>query len=133
MRWPVSDIPYSAPSDRHLLWVAGTKNIIFHINFFFIFVSTSHFPGVFLRVIIHDAPEDHELRDSTFEQRDLVFLTHAEEGRNFLRHPDDPLDGQIGQVDYGDQVVGLGGKGLERECYNHLSHPPSSDSLQHYK
>lgn len=69
-------------------------------------------PSIFFRVIIHDTSEDHEFGDATLQKSNLIFLAHAEKGRDLLGHPDDPLYGEVRQVDDGNQVVRLRGEGL---------------------
>ena len=62
-----------------------------------------------LRVKVDNGSKDHQLGAATFEQGHLVLLAHPAEGRDLLRHLDDPLDGQVRQVDYTVQVTGLVG------------------------
>ena len=66
-----------------------------------------HLPSILLGVKVDNGPKDHELGAATFEQGHLVLLAHPAEGRDLLRHLDDPLDGQVRQVDHAVQVAGL--------------------------
>ena len=68
-----------------------------------------HLPSILLGVKVDDGSKDHQLGAATFEQGHLVLLAHPAEGRDLLRHLDDPLDGQVRQVDHAMQVAGLVG------------------------
>ena len=89
-----------------------------------------HLPGVLLRVEVDDGPEDHKLCAAALQQGHLknkmtietrlmcaqsylILLTNPGEGGDLLRHLDDPLDRQVGQVDHaGKELVPLVGKDI---------------------
>ena len=89
-----------------------------------------HLPGVLLRVEVDDRPEDHKLCAAALQQghlknkmtietrlmcaqSHLILLANPGEGGYLLRHLDDPLDRQVGQVDHAKQeLVPLVGKDI---------------------
>ena len=65
----------------------------------------THPPRVLVRIVIEDGSENHELGASSFEKSYLVSLAHCGEGSDFFGHPYDSFDGQIRQVNDGNQIV----------------------------
>ena len=58
-----------------------------------------YLPGVFLRIVVHDGPQDHQLDAAAFQQGHLVLLAQLRETVDLLRHLDDSLYGELSQVD----------------------------------
>ena len=72
-------------------------------------------PGVFLGVVVHDGPEDHQLDTAALQQGHLVLLAQLGEAElssyqdqdplnvskpvYLLRHLDNPFDCQLRQID----------------------------------
>lgn len=67
--------------------------------------SRTHIPSVLGRVVVHDGPNDHDLRAAPLQQGLLILLAHLVEGADLLGHTDDPLHSQAGQVDHTNQAV----------------------------
>ena len=76
-------------------------------------------PRIFIRIVVDDGPQDHELGATAFDESYLVFLkvqsdhictnfdnpleiwshfylTHGDERRNLFCHPNDPLNSKFG-------------------------------------
>jgi hypothetical protein len=69
-----------------------------------------HLPGLLGGVVVHRAPQQHDLGAAALEQRHLVLLAHVLEGVDLLGHLDQPPDHDGGQVDDVDERrVGLEG------------------------
>ena len=60
----------------------------------------NHLPGLLLRVVVHDGPENHQLDAAALEERHLVLLAELGEAVDLFGHLDDSLDGKFSQVDY---------------------------------
>ena len=92
----------------------------------------SHRPRVLIWIVVDDRSENHELCTSAFEERDLVFLAHVDEGRDLLGHTDDPLDGQVGQVDHTHKIVGFVLKNRNHKKHTSITRTSGGRSIHRF-
>ena len=94
------------PSERHCSPLGDRSRLesglpmIESIHHFALKLPDNHLPGLLLRVVVHDGPENHQLDAAALEERHLVLLAELGEAVDLFGHLDDSLDGKLSQVDY---------------------------------